>query len=179
MAHIHTEEGQHDATVSFFIVRLDTPNPSVLLHMHRKIGKWMMFGGHVELDESPWEAALHEITEETGYAHHQLQVLQPPYRITELDGAKIHPTPVIYSTKEYPAAENTHYHTDATYALITQSEPEGQPDDGESTDIILVDLKQLNAIPDDEIVEAWRQIARAILTYHIYSWNAVDLKEFS
>ena len=178
MPHIHTEAGQHDATVSFFIIRTDTPTPSVMLHMHRKVGKWMMFGGHVELNESPWEAALHEITEETGYAHQQLQVLQPPYRISKLDGAKVHPTPIVYSTKEYPAAEQTHFHTDATYALITNEDPEGQPEEGESTNIIIVNLEELNAIPDDEIVEAWREIAREILSHYYHTWTAVDLHEF-
>jgi len=178
MAHIHTEHGQHDATVSFFIVRTDTCKPTIMLHKHKKIGKLMMFGGHVELGENPWEAALHEITEETGYAHHQLRILQPYHRIMKMDGAKVHPTPVVYSTKEYPKAESLHFHTDATYALLADGAPEGQPEDGESMDIRLVTLEELNAIPDDEIVEAWREIGREVLSHYRLAWTPLALHEF-
>ena len=179
MPHIHTEAGQHDATVSFYIIRTDTEKPSLMLHMHRRINKWLMFGGHIELNESPWETALHEITEETGYAHHQLKVLQPEHRILTMDGGKIHPSPILYSTKEYPGVENTHFHTDATYALIADGDPEGNPDEGESTDVIIVNLEQLNAIPDNEIVQAYREIGREILGYYYENWKPVDLHEFS
>jgi len=38
----------------------------VLLHLHAKLGKWLPPGGHVELNETPPEAALREVKEETG-----------------------------------------------------------------------------------------------------------------
>jgi 8-oxo-dGTP pyrophosphatase MutT (NUDIX family) len=39
---------------------------SVLLHFHRKLGKWLPPGGHIEDNELPDEAALREVLEETG-----------------------------------------------------------------------------------------------------------------
>lgn len=38
----------------------------VLLHRHRRLGRWMQPGGHVEPGEHPWEAARRETEEETG-----------------------------------------------------------------------------------------------------------------
>lgn len=37
-----------------------------LLHRHRRLGRWMQPGGHIDPGESPWEAALRESEEETG-----------------------------------------------------------------------------------------------------------------
>jgi len=41
--------------------------PRIILHKHRKLNKLLQFGGHVELDETPWQAVLREIAEESGY----------------------------------------------------------------------------------------------------------------
>lgn len=38
----------------------------VLLHRHKKLGKWLPAGGHLEPNETPPEAALREAKEETG-----------------------------------------------------------------------------------------------------------------
>jgi 8-oxo-dGTP pyrophosphatase MutT (NUDIX family) len=51
-------------TVAVFVVFGDR----VLLHYHRKLGKWLPPGGHIEDNELPDEAACREITEETGVA---------------------------------------------------------------------------------------------------------------
>lgn len=59
MAHIHEKI---DFTASVFIVH----EGKVLLHMHKKIGKWLQPRGHIELDEGPDETARKEVREETG-----------------------------------------------------------------------------------------------------------------
>lgn len=38
----------------------------VLLHKHKKLGKWLPPGGHIEPNETPPEAARREVFEETG-----------------------------------------------------------------------------------------------------------------
>jgi 8-oxo-dGTP pyrophosphatase MutT (NUDIX family) len=60
MAHIHEKI---DFTASVFIVR----DGKVLLHLHKKLGKWLQPGGHIELDEDPNQAAMREVKEETGF----------------------------------------------------------------------------------------------------------------
>jgi 8-oxo-dGTP pyrophosphatase MutT (NUDIX family) len=49
-------------TVAVFVVH----DGSVLLHFHRKLGKWLPPGGHIEDDELPDAAAVREVQEETG-----------------------------------------------------------------------------------------------------------------
>jgi 8-oxo-dGTP diphosphatase len=59
MPHIHEKI---DFTVAVFIVR----DGRVLLVHHRKLGKWLPVGGHIELEEDPEAAALREAEEESG-----------------------------------------------------------------------------------------------------------------
>src|SRR5438105_4903952 len=49
-------------TVAVFVVH----GARVLLHYHRKLGKWLPPGGHIEDNELPDDAALREVLEETG-----------------------------------------------------------------------------------------------------------------
>jgi 8-oxo-dGTP pyrophosphatase MutT (NUDIX family) len=49
-------------TVAVFVVE----DGRVLLHFHRRLGKWLPPGGHIEADELPDDAALREVEEETG-----------------------------------------------------------------------------------------------------------------
>lgn len=53
-----------DFAVSVFVVW----RSRVLLHKHRKLGLWLPPGGHVELHELPDDAAVREVSEETGVA---------------------------------------------------------------------------------------------------------------
>lgn len=59
MAHIHEKI---DFCVEVFIVYKN----KVLLRMHDKYKIWLSVGGHIELDESPEEAAVREAKEEVG-----------------------------------------------------------------------------------------------------------------
>ena len=59
MAHIHEKI---DFTVAIFVVHA----AKILIIHHRKLGKWLPLGGHIELDEDPEQAALREAQEESG-----------------------------------------------------------------------------------------------------------------
>lgn len=50
--------------VSVYVFNPDTEK--FLLVKHKKLGKWVQPGGHIELNEDPEEAAIRETFEETG-----------------------------------------------------------------------------------------------------------------
>src|SRR6187549_1386344 len=57
-------------TASLFI--LDPASRSLLLHHHRRLGRWLQMGGHVEAGEDPAAAALREGEEESGLSDLEL-----------------------------------------------------------------------------------------------------------
>lgn len=140
MPHIHTNPGEHDFAASAFIIRTDGPEPRLLLHLHKKFGRYFHFGGHVELHEDPWQAVIHEIAEEAGYRLDQLKLLQPPDRVKALPTEKVHPQPMAIVT--HPIGED-HHHTDIEYVFTTDQPPALMIDASESQDFILVSLSDL------------------------------------
>lgn len=56
------ESLSRDFTVAVIVVH----EGRVLLHFHKKLGRWLPPGGHIESNELPDEAALREVQEETG-----------------------------------------------------------------------------------------------------------------
>lgn len=175
MPHIHTEPGQHDHTASVFLFRTDGPEPRVVLHLHKKLGKYMQFGGHVELDETPWQTLVHELREESGYEMDQLHILQPTHRISRLTNAIAHPLPVNYSTHRLI---DDHYHTDTAYVATTTLPPINLPEDGESDDIRLFTRQEIQALPPEKIIDNVREIALHIFDHILGSWDEVTPKEF-
>jgi 8-oxo-dGTP pyrophosphatase MutT (NUDIX family) len=84
-------------TASAIIV--DPTDGRVLLHLHRRIGRWLQPGGHIEPDEAPEDAAIRESVEETG-----VDVW--------------HPTagPLLLHVDEHPGPDG-HVHLDLRYLL--------------------------------------------------------------
>jgi 8-oxo-dGTP pyrophosphatase MutT (NUDIX family) len=141
-----------------------------MLHLHKKHGRYMQFGGHIELNENPWQAITHELKEESGYEIDQVQLLQPRQRLHKISHATIHPQPVSHTTHPVPG---DHFHTDIVYALTTREEPRSKPDEGESTHIKLFTRAELLALPTDQIFENVREIALYIFDEVLPSWEAV------
>lgn len=207
MPHIHVEPGQHDLTVSMFIVRTDGPEPIVLLHHHRKLGVWMQTGGHVELDETPWQTVSHELREETGYDLAQLAVLQPPLRLGPLPDNVVHPEPVCLRTvpvfdryaPSTPALASTyeqtrlrsaclgvpkgapvgHRHIDLGFAFVAAEPPAHPVAAGESAEIAWLTRGQVVDLPADQTYEDVRQIHLYILDRLLGVWQPVPATSFS
>ena len=147
--------------------------PRIILHKHRKLNRLLQFGGHVELDETPWQAVLREIAEESGYDKNQLRLLQPNYnRLASLPGVKLHPQPIAIHT--YPA-DGEHYHTDISYAFITSENPMHDIASGESNNISLFNLRDLKELTSKQIYDNAKTIAMYTLTTVVEEWDEVDL----
>lgn len=86
----------------------------VALHYHGKFNKWMAPGGHLELDETPPEAARREVLEETGMqiefiSQENLDVVAPQTRVFE--------RPYLCLLHDIPAYRDkpAHQHMDLVY----------------------------------------------------------------
>ncbi len=103
--------GAHHLTASVLVVAGD----SVLLHTHRRTGELLPVGGHVELGESPWQAARREAREEAGI---------------DVDVPVGAPPDLLFVGTTRPG----HRHYDITF--VAEAEPiELHPGAGESTDV--------------------------------------------
>lgn len=77
-----------------------------LLHHHRKLRRWLQFGGHIEAgDADPLEAAIREAAEESGLSDLRPLATHP----LDID---VHPIPARGDQAE-------HLHLDVRYALLT------------------------------------------------------------
>lgn len=175
MPHIHTKPNQHDLSVTAYIVRLDTPEPKVLLHQHRKLNRLLPVGGHVELMETPWQAMAHEVQEESGYEFEQLQILQPPSRLKQIHGAIHHPSPVGMNTHQIPA---DHFHTEVEYGFVVNADPVGNTDEGESTDLRWLTSDELDALSAEEIFPNTRDVYRFILDEALDQWERLPTSHY-
>ncbi len=100
MAHIHEKI---DFTASVFIVH----EGKVLLHMHKKLGKWLQPGGHIELDQGPDETARKEVREETGL---EVELIGSRSADATIPGDTV--PPVFINRHHF---NETHEHIDFTY----------------------------------------------------------------
>lgn len=176
MSHIHTEPNQHDMVVSAFVVRTDQSEPKVLLHMHRKHNLLMQVGGHIELDETPWQAIAHELREECGYALDDLRVLQPDADPITIDNVAMHPTPAFTCTYKL---SDEHYHSDLSWAFVADYEPQAPIDDGESSDIRWLTLAELReqarlGVAAKDVTEMYE----IIVNRYLKSWHPIPASHY-
>lgn len=176
MPHIHTNPNEHDTTVSFYVVKRSSGEPLLLVHMHRKLGKLMQLGGHIELLENPWQAVAHEIVEESGFALDELQILQPPNLAPKVRGAVVHPTPAVTLTfKNSPE----HFHTDLSYAFVTDHFPVGMPAEGESEDLRWMTLSEYKKAVDSGVgIEDVYDVYSYIINELLGTWHRVPATFF-
>lgn len=113
----------------------------VVLHRHKRLGLWLQPGGHIDDGESPEQAVLREVAEETG-----LHVAHPD------DGAQLVHVDV------HPAGG--HVHLDLRY-LVGGDDADPMPAAGESPDARWFGWNEAVAIADDALVGALRIVAPA------------------
>ena len=176
MPHIHTQPGHHDQSVTAYIVRIDTPEPQVLVHMHRKQNVLLPVGGHIELHETPWQAMAHELQEESGYRLEDARILQPAERISSLEDVVLHPYPLSMNT--HPIGDD-HFHSDISYGFVVSGDPKETAVDGESLDFRWLNYDQLMALDASEIFSNTRQVYDFLLNTALKSWIPVSTDQFS
>lgn len=97
---------------------LDKVSPRTLLHWHAKLQTWLPPGGHIEENETPYEAAFREVEEETGINNAEFI----------FNGSKPAPIDDRASFLEMPhfllleLIEEGHYHLDWIYYAFVSSD---------------------------------------------------------
>ena len=105
-----------------------------LLHLHKRLRRWLQPGGHVDPGEAPWEAALRETREETGLD------VRPPG------------VPVLLHVDVHPAG--SHVHHDLRYLLEVGHDEDPRPAAGESPDVRWFAWDGALAVADEALVGA-------------------------
>ncbi len=144
--------------------------------MHRKHNKLLPVGGHIELNETPWQAIAHELTEESGYTLDELSILQPRVRLDNLEDLVVHPCPVMSNTHRI---SDEHAHSDTSYAMIATDAPKGSVHDGESTDLRWMTLAEMAALPEGVIWPNTQRVYEFMISTLLNDWVSVPATSFS
>ena len=157
MAHIHELK---DFTVSAFVLHLEELQ-FLLLH-HNKIGKWLQFGGYIELNENPIQALNHELHEETGLKPDQWEFVgQPDYPKVDHDFTIESTLPLPFYLNEHNFSP-THQHIDLTYLVKARTATLTKNPDGASA-IGWFTLEQVAAkLNDGKLLRATHQVCEWI-----------------
>jgi 8-oxo-dGTP pyrophosphatase MutT (NUDIX family) len=122
---------------------LDQRREQVLLLRHRKLGKWLQPGGHIESDASLIDAARRELTEESGLRKFRLVS-------SEIFDISVHPIPERSSEPE-------HIHYDVRF--VFEASPNAQLQvSGESHELRWVNLAKVARLNDSSSMK--RMIAK-------------------
>ncbi|MGB0952840.1 MAG: NUDIX hydrolase [Planctomycetota bacterium] len=122
-------------TASAFVV---TPTvDAMLLHHHRKLDRWLQFGGHDEGERHPAKTVLRELAEESGLQHFDF-FGSPTF--FDLD---VHPIPAI-------AKMEAHLHLDVRFLFTASRDQELRPGDGESEILQWFSIAEAERLLDEE-----------------------------
>lgn len=119
------------------------PERGIVLHLHKRMGRWFQPGGHIDPGESPADAALREATEETGLAglHH------PPGG-PQLVHVDVHDGP------------RGHVHLDLRYLFEAPTADDPAPPPDESPDCRWFDWDEALAVADEGLAGYLRDARR-------------------
>jgi 8-oxo-dGTP pyrophosphatase MutT (NUDIX family) len=116
----------------------------VVLHKHRRLGRWLQPGGHLDPGESPATAVLRECVEETGLAVR-------------------HPAggPLLVHVDVHPAGG--HVHLDLRY-LVLGPDADPAPPPGESQEVAWFTWEEADRLADGALSGALRSARRVVPT---------------
>lgn len=112
-------KGEKHFCSSVWILTKKTPRRVLLVH-HKKLGKWLQPGGHVEIYENPIETAVREVFEETGI---NIRFMLKKINKIDKDGSFL-PIPDFLMEQTIPVYkdEPQHYHIDINYVVKVKQE---------------------------------------------------------
>jgi 8-oxo-dGTP pyrophosphatase MutT (NUDIX family) len=127
---------EHADPIHFTASAIVVGTPGTVLHRHKRLGRWMQPGGHIDQGESPSVAARREAEEELG-----LSVSHPG------DG------PRLLHLDVHDAALG-HTHLDLRYLLIARDDADPAPPPGESPEARWYSWEEAGDVADEALVSA-------------------------
>ena len=137
-------------TASAWIVSPD--HRSFLLAHHKKLGRWLQVGGHVDGEPEVYRAALREAREESGLWHLEFHDMARGIRPIDLD---IHEIP---ANGEEPA----HLHYDVRFLLVASAGEEPRASD-ESHEVRWFPMAELERVATEESILRMGRKVRELL----------------
>lgn len=140
-----------DFTASAFVVE----GGRVLLIFHRKLDQWLQPGGHVEPRETPDEAAIREVQEETGVGIRVREAYLPP--ASRAEGSENLPLPFEVNVHE---VRDDHWHVDFAYLarVVERGQPPRTDEHGGQDWFTAEELDRLEEIDENTRAVAQRAI---------------------
>lgn len=176
MPHLHNEPDQHDMTVSAYVLQHKGADILCMVHFHKKMDVLMQIGGHIELNETPWQAMAHELEEESGYELSELSVVQPFADRVQDIGNISHPVPFSMNTHN---VENEHYHSNMCYGFVAQDKPKKTTAEEESDDIRWLSMEDLRSLSENgEALQDVYYIYKYLID-HIDNYSQIPASSFS
>ena len=108
------QKGEKHFTASVWITTTGKPKKILLVH-HKKLGRWLQPGGHIEKFENPVTAAIREVKEETGL---DINFLSDGIQFIDNEGTFL-TTPEFLMEQTIPAhgKQPLHFHLDINYVV--------------------------------------------------------------
>ncbi|MCY0876324.1 MAG: NUDIX hydrolase [Firmicutes bacterium] len=148
--------GNEGVTRDFVATALVVHEQRVVLLHHRKLGRWLPPGGHIDAPELPDAAAIREVREESGLDVELLADYEP----AGFDHALARPAGI-----QLEDIEPGHQHIDLIYFARPVGSTELSGND-ESLDIRWFTIEEMRATGVSDEVIAWSQKAIAAVGTH-------------
>lgn len=117
----------------------------VLLVFHRKLGVWLYPGGHIENNETPDEAVIREVKEETGLTVEIIGDIETSLTDKVADVFALHKPYIILC--ERIGGKKEHYHIDMIYTCKIISKQKLKYNKSESKGIGFFGVSDITTIP--------------------------------
>ena len=137
----------------------DKESARFLLIQHKKLGKWLAPGGHLETGEEPHAGALREVWEEIGQGGRVIDVLVAPQ--VDTPAVPQLPAPFCILAETIPAGprDGEHIHIDFIYVIEIDPTKELKLSDAEISHARWFELREIDELDTYENV---KQVCRAI-----------------
>lgn len=121
----------------------DKLTDSFLFVLHKKLGKWLPPGGHLDAGEEPHQGALRELWEETSLRGRIVTILQTPEVSTSTVAQLCAPFCILSETIPAGPREGEHTHIDFVYVVEVER--------SETLNVRAEEVAQARWVPMEEV----------------------------